>query len=239
MYGIAHTTTSIIYQLLTTTTAVTLAARGACDKCEPTHLDNFNLNRTETASTDLARNGIRDGMYFISGFIANGTRRIGIDATKRDQPFIWAVGEPGHRPNSNSANAALKMHSRHGRFALDMTRAHGTALPAFATTENAVASQGGAARSDEERGSTGHALLMCVGFVLILPLGIVLLKLTSVKAHLYMQAVGLVIITIGWIIGFVISGRYQRVSFFFPPSSHHSIIKHPCLWTTANLTHAE
>jgi hypothetical protein len=158
---------------------------------------------------------MRDGMYYISGFIANGTRRAGIDPNARSQPFIWAVGEPGSRPRSDAFDAPLKMHSRHGRFALDMTKAHGTALPAFATTQNAVAQQGGAARSDEERGSTGHALLMCLGFVLLLPLGIVLLKLTSVKAHLYMQAVGLVVITVGWITGFVISGRYQRVSFSF------------------------
>jgi hypothetical protein len=151
-------------------------------------------------------------MYFVSGFIANGTRRAGIDPRAISQPFIWAVGQPGHRPRSDSPEASLKMHSRHGRFALDMTKAHGTSLPAFATTQNGVAQQGGVARSDEERGSTAHAVMMCGGFVVLLPLGIVLLKLTSVKAHMWMQAVGLIVITIGWVTGFVISGRYQRVS---------------------------
>ena len=190
--------------------SITLAARGHCDQCEPGYMSDLRVEKANSTLSDAASYGIRDDMYYVTGFVKNGTRRAGIDPNKKDQSFIFAVGRSGSRPNTNDPDAPLRMHSLHGGFQLDMTQAHGNALPAFATTQRAVARQGGSSR-DSERSSTGHAIMMCFGFVVMLPLGILLLKIVSVKAHMIAQAIGLIIITVGWIVGFVISGRYQRV----------------------------
>jgi protein-S-isoprenylcysteine O-methyltransferase Ste14 len=104
------------------------------------------------------------------------------------------------------------MHSLHGTFQLDMTQAHGIKLPALGTKEVGVAFQGKSTR-DREVGSPAHALLMSVGFVIVFPLGILMLRiLNKVKIHAIVQGVGLLLVSVGWVIGFVISKRYQRVS---------------------------
>jgi len=200
--------------------SITLAARGQCDECEPGYTDSVRVEKANSTLSDTASYGIRDDMYYVTGFVKNGTRRVGIDPNKKDQSFIFAVGRSNSRPNTDDPAAALRIHGLHGGFQLDMTQAHGTALPAFATAQRAVTRQGGSSR-DNDRSSTGHAIMMCFGFVVMLPVGILLLKIVSVKAHMIAQGIGLVIITVGWIVGFVISRKYQRSMNF---DSTHQII---------------
>ena len=59
-------------------------------------------------------------------------------------------------------NAPLRMHRLHGTFQLDMTKAHGSALPAYQTVENGVTKQGSSDR-DYERGSSAHLGLRQAG----------------------------------------------------------------------------
>jgi hypothetical protein len=179
-------------------------------------MKGFGLNSAVTPAGDPAPFGISNDTYFVSGFVANGTRRAGIDPNAKNQPFMWAVGPAGHAPRSNAFDAPLRFRSFHGTFQLDMTQAHGIKLPALGTKEVGVAFQGKASR-DHEFKSPAHAAIMRIAFVILFPLGILLLRvLNKVKLHAIVQGVGTVFATIGIILGFVLSKEYQRVSFVQP-----------------------
>jgi hypothetical protein len=189
-----------------------ISARGACDDCEPAYIKGFGLNSAVTTDKDPAPFGIRNDTYFVSGFVANGTKKAGIDPNAKNQPFMFAVGPTGHAPRSDAFDAPLRMHSLHGTFQLDMTKAQGIKLPALGTKEVGVAFQGRATR-DREVGSPAHAAILGFAFVIVLPIGILMLRLLNkVKLHMIVQGIGLLFITVGWVIGLVISKRYQRVS---------------------------
>ena len=105
----------------------------------------------------------------------------------------------------------LRQHNVHGTFQLDMTQAHGTGLPPLGTTEVGVANQGSLSM-DREMSSPVHAFLMCLAFIVLFPLGVVLMRVfSSVKIHMYIQGAGLAIVTIASGLGIAISSNYQRV----------------------------
>lgn len=170
------------------------------------------MNSQVPPSSDPAPYGISNGTYYVSAFVANGTARAGINLKSKNQPFMFAVGPYGHEARSDAFDAPMRMHSLHGTFQLDMTQAYGTKLPSLGLKEVGVTAQG-SSTLDRDIGSPAHALLMCVSFVIVFPLGILMLRvLNKVKLHAIVQGIGLFLATVGWIIGFIISRYYQRVS---------------------------
>ncbi|KIW09264.1 uncharacterized protein PV09_00187 [Verruconis gallopava] len=219
---------------------LTISARGPCNKCEPGYLEGFGLNAATPPAGDPAPFGISNSTYYFSGYVANGTRRAGIDPTSTNQPFIWAVGPVYYAPDSDKPNAPLREHSLYGTFQLDMTKAHGTKLPALGIKENGVTFQGTASR-DHDFGSPAHAALMGFAFVFILPLGILALRiLNRVKLHMIIQGIGLVFVTVAWLDGFYISKKYQRSMHFNSPHQVIGILVYLLLlaqWITGFLHH--
>jgi hypothetical protein len=191
---------------------ITLSGRKATGNNEPSWDKTMGLNVLEPNPDDAHPNGIKDDTFFIGGHCPNCTSKAGISATNKFQSFIFAIGPIAHDPKSNSPSAPLRRHSFYGRFSLDMTQAHGQSAPALGTTKVGVNDKGEKVTIDHERASSGHALVMCVAFVIVFPLGVFLLRiLEKVNLHMYMQSFGLLLVLIGFISGLVVSRTYNRV----------------------------
>jgi hypothetical protein len=191
---------------------VTVSGRKATGHTEPTWSQDIGLNIAVPNPQDPNPNGIRDGLYFVSGRCSNCTQKVGIIANSKFQSFIFAIGMPGHSPLSDSVSAPLRRHALYGHFSLDLTQAKGVDLPLLGTKAVGVASPGKAER-DRERGSSGHALVNCLAFVIIFPAGIFVLRvLEKVNLHMYFQTFGLLLVVIGFASGLAISKTYNRVS---------------------------
>ncbi|KAK5010594.1 hypothetical protein LTR28_008854 [Elasticomyces elasticus] len=83
-------------------------------------------------------------------------------------------------------------------------------LPTVSKTEIG-ATQKGSPRVDHDYAILVHAIVMCVAFVLIMPFGVVLLRvLETVRWHAWNQAVAALLVVLGTAIGIYWSGTYNR-----------------------------
>jgi hypothetical protein len=190
---------------------VTLSARQVFNNVEPSYYKDLGLHTAVPTPQDPHPNGIIGDTYFVAGQCSNCLDNASISATTKVQNFIFAVGPPAKSPRSDSFAAPLRRHAIYGKFTLDMTAAKGLSLPPLGTKEVGVVKHGEVIR-DRERVSSGHALVMCFTFVVLFPLGIVLLRLLQkVNIHMYIQSVGLLLVAIGLASGLVVSKYYNRV----------------------------
>ncbi|KAF2717833.1 iron reductase domain protein, partial [Polychaeton citri CBS 116435] len=159
-----------------------------------------------------------------------------LDLTSTAQPFIYALGAKKNI-RSNALDADLNMHEFHGSFTLDMTKAvnstgtygrvpypqstTGPAIDDFAF-ENFASSAPYQESTDQDWGTPVHAVFMCLAFILIFPLGAVLLRLAGkVRWHMYAQVTGFVFVIIGFGTAIHISRLYNRSKHF---NSAHQVI---------------
>lgn len=151
-----------------------------------------------------------------------------IDTTSTTQPFIFALG-PNATLHSDDPNAALRIHEFHGNFQLDMTVATNSSgaygrVPApqdpglqvgdsFWAFANYFSSNTYNTGTDAEWAGIVHAVFMCLAFLLVFPLGAVLLRLMRrVMVHAAIQAVGVGLVVIGVGLGVYASRMYNKVS---------------------------
>jgi hypothetical protein len=84
----------------------------------------------------------------------------------------------------------------------------------LSTTNNAGADE--KAESDGDKVGPAHAVIMIVAFLVIFPLGAILLRfLESVKIHGIVQGVGVLAAVVGVGIGIYLSTMYNHVSLLF------------------------
>ncbi|KNG44468.1 CBD9-like protein [Stemphylium lycopersici] len=142
------------------------------------------------------------------------------------QHFLYALGPKSSSKetlSSTSTSASIKEHSDYGTFWMDMKKATsassassdsdgGAAVPsddALLATTNAEGSDG-AAESDGGSGETlraVHAAFMLFAFVIIFPLGAVLLRylFSGVKVHGSLQTIGVIFTVVGGGLGIALS----------------------------------
>jgi hypothetical protein len=84
----------------------------------------------------------------------------------------------------------------------------------LSTTNNAGGDE--KAESDGDKVGPAHAVIMIVAFLVIFPLGAVLLRfLESVKIHGIVQSVGVITTVVGVGLGIYLSTMYNHVSLLF------------------------
>ncbi|KAF2421226.1 CBD9-like protein [Tothia fuscella] len=199
----------------------TLSSRKAHDRSEPIFYKDLGLNVAVPSPQDSHPNGIIGDTYFVAGRCSNCTDKAAISTDSKSASFIFAIGPQGKSPRSDSVTAPLRQHAIYGTFSLDMKQASGESLPSLGGRAVGVAKTAKVTQS-RERGSSGHALVMCVAFVIIFPLGIFLLRvLEKVNLHMYAQSFGLLLVLIGFVSGMVLSKRYNRSKNY---SNGHQII---------------
>ena len=136
-----------------------------------------------------------------------------LDYNSTAAPMIYAFG-PDVELNSNSYSAGLRRHAYYGHFSVNMTAAGGDPdlFPSenCTTTRNAVGD--GPSYRDHEYSSGIHAVLMAGTFVILLPLGILYLKIFErVRWHWMNQCLGVAVIIVGAVFGLSMSKLYNRV----------------------------
>ncbi|KAK5112884.1 hypothetical protein LTR85_011111 [Meristemomyces frigidus] len=153
-------------------------------------------------------------------------------------PFIYAVG-PEMTLHSDELDAPLRRHEVYGHFTLDMTIATTNASSLYGrvpapnlndtnavVADSTFASAGSSAplgpSQDADAYPTVHAVMMSLAFVLVFPLGALVLRLLkSVLWHAVAQVVGIVLVLIGLGTGIRISQEYNRTRSF--TSSHQTL----------------
>ncbi|KAK5019444.1 hypothetical protein BJ546DRAFT_1129575 [Cryomyces antarcticus] len=192
---------------------------------EPTYTTSKNLT-VETSS------GMADDQstYVIDACCHNCTTwsHGSLDLKSKIAPFIFALGG-GYATVSNSPAASIERHEVFGSFTMDMQQATsdgagGVPQPNApnGTYVTSGASLATGLKQDNNYGPPLHALVMCLAFVLVFPLGALLLRvLESVKWHAGVQIIGFIIAFIGVASGIYIATMYNKSKSY---SSAHQIL---------------
>ncbi|KAL8873478.1 MAG: hypothetical protein Q9174_001070, partial [Haloplaca sp. 1 TL-2023] len=146
-----------------------------------------------------------------------------VDFNSRAQPMIYAIGPDSLTLNTDAKDAGLRKHTYHGSFTMDLLAAKGDPSqfpPNDLSNQNAMVV--GQEHHDREYVSSGHALLMTVTFVAILPSGVFCQTVfKKFHSHLIIQSSGVVTVLIGAGLGLGMSHYYNRSRNF---SSAHQMI---------------
>lgn len=155
-----------------------------------------------------------------------------LDLHSTEQPMIFALG-PSQHFGSDSVEASIPRHSLYGQFTVDMTKATNYTgwygrVPApnipdfiYPPNDTSFASFGTSPSFNVVTMSnpmpTAHALLMCAAFVLIFPMGAVVMQfLRKTLWHAAIQIVGFVAVLAGFGVGINVARQYNKVREFEP-----------------------
>lgn len=137
-----------------------------------------------------------------------------VNLTSTNSSFIYAVGPDDADLRSNAKDAGLRRHAEYGEFTMNLLASSGdpAGFPVdLSRSDNATAN--GGIHDDHDYGSSAHAFIMALVFVVIFPFGAAYLRLqSSVRWHWVAQAIGVIGAIIGIGIGLNISQMYNKVS---------------------------
>nr|POE54145.1 hypothetical protein CFP56_73416 [Quercus suber] len=219
-------------------TGVTTSPRFATGHSEPSWISSDYIEKIYDDTYAPNANTVKRAGFgnMIAHFICrNCSSIVDIDFTSTKQPFIWAMG-PVQDMLDDRQDAPLVRHEIFGRFTMDMTKATSNdtgRVPApNLWTQQAVADDNTFGQEwasdpfdvqhDSDRAVPAHAAMMVIAFVLIFPLGAVLLRaVKSVMVHLVTQLIGCVFVIAGFGTAVWISTEYNRTKHFQDP---HQII---------------
>lgn len=137
-----------------------------------------------------------------------------VDVSSSQQRAIYGIG-PEAGFHSDSEEASIKYHEEHGSFTIDMKRTRGaTEAPSLADqSESEGTTLNGRTDGLSDVQSIVHAVLMSVAFFLLMPLGVVLVRIGKwAQYHKFNQAAVGVLAFTGFGLGVNISFKYRRVS---------------------------
>lgn len=201
---------------------VTISPRIADGHSEPTY---HGMMVVKEGATSVSGSGHdkkieADGVCKGCRTWANGDR---IDLTNTKQPFIFAVGPVFPGLESDSKSAGLTRHEFYGHFTMDMTAAtsNGGAVPLGPYSQK-DASGATDTTVDHDPAPHIHGLVMSIVFILLFPLGSLLLRVwNKVKGHIIVQIIAMVLFCMAFAGGCVVSQEYNRSKNF---NSAHQVI---------------
>ncbi|KAK0385005.1 hypothetical protein NLU13_7483 [Sarocladium strictum] len=146
-----------------------------------------------------------------------------IDVSDANQKAIFALG-PKEGFASDNVEQNLKIHSRYGRFTLNMKRTRDVEdnpeIGSNPKMDGATLDFSKSGYSDIK--STMHAVLMILGICALMPLGALMLRLGGwVRAHALNQTIAMIFVLAGFGLGVATSFTYQRSMHF---KSYHQIV---------------
>lgn len=215
--------------------SLTLSPRVAFDgTSEPTYYPAIRCEQLAAQSGQRSDDQGADGSVSINAVCHNASAWDGgsLDLRSSSQSFMFAFG-PKHDLRSDSLLAPLLRHEQYGNFEMDMTKATSTAgsggsVPApdapDGTYVQANAFHADDVASDGDKTSIIHGVVMCVAYILLYPLGALLLRLVKrvpVRVHWICQSVASVLVVVGFGLGIAASQEYNRSRDYDDP---HQII---------------
>ncbi|KAF2858979.1 iron reductase domain protein [Piedraia hortae CBS 480.64] len=225
-------------------TSMILSPRVATGQSEPFHYKQVScelvsandLQGNNSVSLGLGADGIMsvDAVCHDATSWTVGGKRQTLDLTNSAQPFIFALG-PGYSMHggnfiqSDSLSANLRRHYIHGHFTMDMKQAtvsEDAQVPRPNGPDNTSYITSGATSTGSklqiDPAPIIHGFVMCVSFVVIFPLGAFALRfLNSVRSHMAVQVLGLVMVCMALAGGSVVSVQYNKSKHFRSP---HQVI---------------
>ena len=202
-------------------TGLTLSPRWAGCHSEPEYMPDVVVEKIFNDVYAPHANTVSSGIMIAHGVCRNCTRFIlqDMDMESEAQPFIYALGSAPKQSNalqSDDPAAKLRLHTFHGSFLADMTYATSSGAHARVPHPNdpggspsgvadtnfasAFSSTAYNTSSDSEWAPVLHGVLMSLAFVLVFPLGAMLVRLlsrTGFILHAGLQILGVVIVVIG------------------------------------------
>ncbi|KAL1962257.1 hypothetical protein VTN77DRAFT_9847 [Rasamsonia byssochlamydoides] len=206
---------------------VTVSPRLATGETEPVFSSSLDV-------TELPGTGLSDNTMTVNARCSNCQRwKTGsLDLNSTAQPWIYALGP--HSGNSvtlksDSKTASIERHSEYGRFSMDMVLATGGSggLPTSFTTAVGSA-EIGQPHHDSNWPSIIHALAICGAFVLLMPAGVIFLRVfpASVRWHWVNQSLASILAIVGGLIGIYLSTMFTKSESF---DSTHQVIGLICV----------
>lgn len=206
------------------TLGVTLSPRLSDGHSEPSFSSDIDCVLQSSTAHNNTIVQIGDTRYYSVGLHCKNITVLGkgdgkLDINNAKQSFLYAWGPTDDSISSASKSASIKRHIAYGNFWMDMTAAtspdpeHSTIPTGTALLSTKNAGTDGEAESDGDKVGPAHAAIMLAAYVLIFPLGAILLRfLESVKSHYIVQTVGLFVTIIGVGVGIYLSMMYNHVS---------------------------
>ena len=158
----------------------------------------------------LKGSGIINGTYVVNAQCTNCRTWKGgsLNVKSTDQPMIYAFGDTDENVKSNDKNATIQQHEVNGNFKINMVQATGN--PGVPVNVNrATGTTGGETTVDSRLSIQLHAIFMVGSFVVLFPLGAVVLRVfEKVVLHYVNQTFGALCVLIGFGLGIHISLRY-------------------------------
>lgn len=212
-------------------TGVTISPRIGYGHSEPIYQSNITVDKIYGNDLSGANtvSGGRSNTNIVTDGVCRGCavwKTGALDYTSTNQPFIFAVGPTFPPMNSNSQNAGISyQHIFDGRFTMDMTAAtssSGGSVPAGPYTTSKSASSAINTQFTSDPAPHIHGLVMCIVFIIILPVGALLLRVwNKPRAHAIVQTIGFVLFLMAFAGGSVASGSFNRTKNF---TSGHQIL---------------
>jgi hypothetical protein len=192
-------------------TNATLSPRIGSGQIEPKHTEDVEIDVLEGTTVD-------DQSYFINArcrkcrsWPLEGDRRGNIDVRSTTQPMMYAIGDSSFF-QTNDLKGTIQKHSWYGKFKLDLRAATGDpGIPTNTTSDATVIATEGA--NSGRLGTIIHALIMGACFVVLFPVGTLLIRLPIRLAfylHLIWQSFALLGVIAGFALGVYISIRSNR-----------------------------
>ncbi|USP80203.1 hypothetical protein yc1106_07477 [Curvularia clavata] len=208
---------------------VTLSPRLATGESQPNYSSRINCTllsgtadkNSQSGTKRKARSSSSSSNFFNTTIHCTNLPSFGQDTgtlsfNNKRQPFIYALGPlaSSQKLSDNSVSANIQEHSSYGKFWVDMVNA--TSASSKSSSGEQVGVPSGAALmetknagtgGDEDTLSTVHGVFMLLAFVILFPLGAILLRWLKkgVRAHWIVQSVGLVLVVVGGGLGIALS----------------------------------
>lgn len=216
--------------------SITLSPRVAFDgTSEPTYYPAVRCEQLASPTAYRKRDGSSSGAdstMEANAVCHNATSWDGgsLDLSSTTQKWMFALG-PDHALHSDSMSAPLLRHETYGNFDMDMTKATSTGSGAVPQPNGSNdpyvrtnASTAEDVTSDSDKAGIVHGVVMCVAYILLYPLGALLLRFVKrapVRIHWICQSVASVLVVIGFGLGVYASTQYNRSRDYSDP---HQII---------------
>ena len=200
---------SLIFMMYSDSTGknITLSPRLSNDHVEPVYTNSVGISV-------LPGSGISNGVMTANVMCTNCRSWGDHTLNPNDTQAHFIFGSADGSLESNSLSAGVNRHSSHGSFTMDLTKAYGKAgVPAGVVTADTSGTVQTSFKIDKNFAPALHAAAMIFAFVVLMPLGVVILGIfDSPKWHGFNQALSAVVALIGLFLGIYIGTMYNRVS---------------------------
>lgn len=197
---------------------VTISPRIASGHAEPSYTSSVTVDKIWDSGLESPDTiDLRHDTMYVDGVCRNCTSWASgsLDLTDTQAPFIFAFGPAQPEMRSDDPAAGMYRHALYGHFTMDMTAATSQSegavpLPPYRQNMTSAAEN---TSVDGEFAPRAHAVLMVVSWLVLFPLGSLLLRLfDKVKLHAVVQGLGVVLVLIGSGLGVSTGLQYNRVS---------------------------